>query len=170
MSKKTNNVEELSEASEANFQPTEAAPATMEVKEEETTSISSEFINVQKSKKKDVPVVKEVKPEKEKTEVVNNIKLDVKEHVIDAIAPGTTLQANFKSLELVIRAEVQEGDKPADALNKLREAIFAVRKSKKLPDGCGYQSAIGRTPGQLVAVLDRAIAPTGEIDAVIEIF
>lgn len=167
MSEETSKVDELSEVSEADPQPTES---TTEVKEENTTGVSSEFINVQKSKKKDVPVVKEAKAEKEKTEAVNNIKLDVKEHIIKAIQPGTTVQANFKSLELVIRAEVKEGDKPVDALNRLREAVFAVRKNRKLPGGCSYESSIGRSPGQVIAALDRAIAVTGEIDAVIEVF
>ena len=165
MSDETNKLEEPSEVSEANPRSAEATPEA-----EDAASVSSEFIKVQKSKKKDVPVVKEAKPEKGKTEAVNNIKLDVKEHIVKAIQPGTTIQANFKSLELVIRAEVKEGDKPVDALNRLREAIFAVRKNKKLQKGCSYESSIGRSPGQVIAALDRAIAVTGEIDAVIEVF
>jgi len=164
MSKERNKAEELPKVSET------TPEATPEAIREEPSSIPSEFINVQKSKKKDIPLVKEPRTEKEKVENVNNIKLDVKEHVFKAIEPETTVQANFKSLELLVRAEVKEGDKPVDALNKLRDAIFALRKNKKLPEGCSYQSSIGRTPGQLVAALDRAIAPTGEIDAVIEVF
>ena len=161
MSDETNKVEELSEVNDQIEPKAETETA-------EPIKITSKFITVKPSKKKKAePVIDAPKVDKPKSEVVNNIQLKLKEDVFNKIKPNTTLRANFKNLQVRVQYNVQQEDSPEQALETLRLAIFCLSRSKELPENCSSKSTIGYT--SLPATLSRAIAKSGEIDAVIEV-
>lgn len=137
----------------------------------ETKSAENNFFTVKKTEPKNQQVAIETQAEsKPPKKPTNNILLgEIEQETLELIKEGKTLQAKFYSVGIWIKYIVQKGDSPEVALSALRDAIFAAQYGQKLPANTSIESNVAYLQG-FVAPLGRAIAATGEIDALIQVF